>query len=62
MSNLEYIQSVVSARFGGPDSGEATADLTPREREALQSWSNRLTRIRTGQYELALPNGALVWA
>jgi hypothetical protein len=62
VSNLEYIQAVVSARFGGPEAVASTADLAPTERKALEAWRNRLSRARDGQNELVLPNGDVVWA
>jgi hypothetical protein len=62
MSNLDYIQFVISAEFGGPLVAGVPAALAPSEREALERWSSRLARVRSGDNELALPSGALVWA
>ena len=61
MTNLDYLQSVVSATHGGPTVSELAADLAPNERAALKTWIARLRRVRAGNNELVLPSGAFVW-
>jgi len=61
-ANLDSIQKVVSARYGGPVEREASDALTPNEQAALRTWANRLNRARSCDRQIALPNGKLVWA
>lgn len=61
-SNLDDIQHVVSARYGGPEHAESSATLTRNEQAALRTWANRLMRAQAGGRQIVLPNGALVWA
>lgn len=60
--NLDYIQNVVSARYGGPAHGKGSTRLSPNEQAALRTWTNRLSRAEAANRQIVLPNGALVWA